>query len=246
MNDLHEADAALLRYDAFGAVAAYARADAAALSDRTTAGLVKARWMSRHWAAARESLKRLDAHDTVYAELARGVVALGRPDRLWCLGVDNGSADRDDEAALAAYTAAVELDLTCLEAHAGRATALRMAGGSPRHARSCRSWTRRSGARRRSSLSWPPVRSMRTTTTLPPNTHVTRSRTTRTRCGRGWCSLRCTTYPLWSRRCRAGVAALARASVFRCGGDARLGAARRSGTDINTGRSEGGGAAGPG
>ncbi|MFD1044268.1 tetratricopeptide repeat protein [Kibdelosporangium lantanae] len=127
MNHLDEADAALRRYAAV-AVDRYVKACEQDTSDRALAGLVRALWQARLWDHARKQLARLDGHGSVHAELARGMVALGQPDRIWWLGVDSGSAVRDDVAAEAAFSAAIALDPANAEARAGHATALRMAG----------------------------------------------------------------------------------------------------------------------
>lgn len=128
MSYVDEADAALRRYDVPTAVDRYEKAYQDDASDRAAAGVVSALWLARLWDRARERLAELDGHATVHAELARGLVALGQPDRDWWLGVDSGSARRDDRAAEAAFAAAIALDPTDPDARAGHATALRMAG----------------------------------------------------------------------------------------------------------------------
>lgn len=128
VSHLDEADDALRRYDNDVAVGGYKNAYKEGRSDRALAGLVRAHWQGRHWGIARKALDELAGHSTVHAELARGLVALGQPDRAWWLGVDHGSAKRDTEAAIVAFTAAITADSANAEAHAGHATAVRMAG----------------------------------------------------------------------------------------------------------------------
>src|SRR5690349_15135945 len=128
--DIDTASAALDRFDGAAALAAYEALDGAADLPRVRAGRVRALWQLRRWAEARAELAGLlaDHPDTVDAQLARGLVALGQPDDPVMLCVYGASAHRDDAEALAAFDAALALDPDSVPAAAGRAAALRMAG----------------------------------------------------------------------------------------------------------------------
>ncbi|WP_459712350.1 tetratricopeptide repeat protein [Actinophytocola sp. KF-1] len=125
---LDDADRALRHLDGAAALSGYAAALTAGPDPdgRARAGSVRALWLLRRWTDARQLLAALP--DSVHTWLARGVVALGQPDYAAWLAVDRGSALRDDDAALAAFTAALEHEPDNPEAAAGYATALRMSG----------------------------------------------------------------------------------------------------------------------
>ncbi|MDX3188123.1 hypothetical protein PV458_06920 [Streptomyces sp. MN03-5084-2B] len=127
---LDKGDSALCRFDGATALSIFDEVigkDGDSVHALT--GRVRALWMLRRWSDARDQLEALgDRDDSVHVALARGLVALGQPDDPSYLAVDCGSAERDDEAAIAAFERAVQLDESSVEGATGLATAYRMSG----------------------------------------------------------------------------------------------------------------------
>jgi tetratricopeptide (TPR) repeat protein len=144
VSDLVErAEAALRRLDGATALVIYEEWVNGASDDQVRAGRVRALWLLRRWAEAREASAELtDMYpESAHAAIARGVIALGQPDEPGIIGVTCGTALRDDREAVAAFTEAVRAAPASSAAFAGLSTALRMAGRSAEAAALLDKWT---------------------------------------------------------------------------------------------------------